>query len=77
MSGAQKPVQRAGQMTDDEYDLSFEDSLAPELVRLKNWLPSAMPTDGQPYATTRAQRAAPVVRRRVYPGAIDSRRSEF
>ncbi len=82
MSNGHGPVHGSGKKkprpVDENYDLSAEEVVAPELRILKNWLPAANPTDGQPYQESKAQRSAP--RKppgRVYPRAIDSESGDF
>ncbi|AWB86897.1 hypothetical protein [Mycetocola zhujimingii] len=82
MEKPQEPGRRFGKKkarpVDENYDLSNEEIVAPELAILKNWLPAASPTDGQPYRETQAQRSAPKKPPgRIYPKAIDSESGDF
>lgn len=63
----------------DDYDLAFEETVAPELSILKNWLPAATPTDGQPYSKTRELREHPPAPKpgRIRPRGIDAGSSDF
>lgn len=77
MNTARRPVRRQ-QNPGDEYDLSGEHLVAPELDILRAWLPEAMPTDGQPYeALKKLRHRSEDPPARIHPHGIDSGGSFF